>query len=261
MNDVKKIVARVLPLLLCAAAAAFGANLASPAAQAGTARMYFGASYFVGGADVTNLEIPLIMNRLNMRIGYAPISYVNFGADFGLPLISVERYMGARDSVPVFDGRFGWSGGGHLKLSSPYLFNRVAALAQGNINVFRSTNKQHAYYGGTDIAAAAGLQFRLPAGHVLSLGPQFYTIMGKNKGFDGVKGTYSNVHNMRAWIAYEYLPVDIFGGEHKPFMSFEFTASPEINGSRRVPVREFSVSASVGIITKRLYGDGKAEDY
>jgi hypothetical protein len=257
VNAVKTIFKRALPLLLCAAAASFGANLANPAAQAGTARMYFGASYFVGGSDITNLEIPMIMNRLNMRVGYAPVSYVNFGADLGLPLISVEEY----NRTPVFDGDFGWSAGGHLKLSTPYILGRVAVLALGNINVFRSTNKGGAYYGGTDLAAAGGLQFKLPARHCLSLGPQFYMIMGKNKGFEEkTEGTYSNVNNMRAWLAYEYLPADVFGGEYKPYMSLELTASPKICASKRVPVKEFSVSVSVGIITKRLYGEGKADD-
>jgi hypothetical protein len=34
----------------------------------------------------------------------------------------------------------------------------------------------------------------------------------------------------------------------------EFSMSPKINYSRKIPVQEFSVSISVGSITKRIYG-------
>jgi len=251
---------RLLPIMLCAAAASFGANLANPAAQVGTARMSFGASYFLGGADITNLEIPLMMNRLAVRASYSPIRYVNFGVDLGTPLVSVEKYsVNGRDTVPVFDGEFGWSAGGNLKLSTPYMFGSVAVLALANANLFRSSNKAGAYYGGADITAAAGVQIRLPNGYI-SFGPQIYMIMGRNKGIYGAEGEYSNVNNMRAWIAYEYFPDDIFGGEYKPYMSAEFTASHKICASERVPVREFSLSVSFGVITRRLYGDGADDD-
>jgi hypothetical protein len=255
VNAVKTIFTRALPLMFCAAFASWGANLANPAAQAGPARMSFGASYYIGGADITNDTIPLMMNRVSGRASYSPVRYVNFGADVGAVMVGVEEYK----TAPVFDGRFGWSVGGHLKLSTPYLFDRVALLALGNYNLFRSTNKFGAYYGGADAAAAAGLQIRLWDGY-LSLGPQIYAIMGKNRGFDGTKGKYSNLNNMRAWIAYEYFPDDIFGGEHKPYMSFELTVSPKIRPSKRVPFREFSASISVGTITRRLYGEGRDGD-
>lgn len=248
-------------IVLCAAMASFGANLANPAAQVGDARMSFGASYFIGGADITDLEIPMMMNRVDMRISYSPIRYVNFGADFGTVQLSVDKYsVNGRDTVPIFEGKFGWSAGGHLKLSTPYIFDYVSILALGNANVFRSTNKQKAYYGGTDITAAAGLQIRVPNGRI-SLGPQIYMILGDNKGVYKIKDEYSNVNNMRAWIAFDYLPEDLLGGDHQPYLSIEFTASPKINGSKRAPIREFSVSVSVGSITQRLYGKDTGSDY
>jgi len=253
---VKKIFTNILPILLCLTASSFGANLANPAAQVGDARMSFGASYFIGGADVTNLEIPLMMNRVGARVSYSPIRYVNFGVDFGIAQISVEKYSAdGRDTIPVFDGGIGWSAGGHIKLSSPYILDYVSVLVLGNANAFRSTNKLDAYYGGADIAAAVGVQIRFPGVGCLSLGPQIYMIMGENKSFNGVEGTYSNVNNMRAWAAFDYFPEMALTGNQKPYMSIEFTASPKINGSKRAPVREFSLSLSVGIITQRLYGE------
>jgi hypothetical protein len=44
-------------------------------------------------------------------------------------------------------------------------------------------------------------------------------------------------------------------------VSVEFTASPKINGTERAPLREFSVSVSIGVVTQRLYGDADEFDY
>jgi len=250
--------------ILTLAAAAFAANLANPATQVSDARMSFGVSYYIGGADITDYEIPMMMNRVCGRVSYAPIRYVNFGLDFGTTQISVDKYsLNDRDTVPVFEGRFGGVIGGHLKLTSPYFGEYVALLGIGNVNYFRSTNKPGAFYGGVDVAVAAGAQLRIPNIGYLSAGPQIYYIAGENKAFNSKeKGKYSPVNNVRAFIAFDYFPEDAFiMWDHKPYVSIEFTASPKINGSKRAPIREFSFSVSIGAITQRLYGEDTGIEY
>jgi hypothetical protein len=266
MNNAKKRILLIFSVVALSAAAAFAANLANPAAQAGDARMVFGASYYLGGADITRLNIPMMMNRISARVTYSPIRYVNFGLDGGTTHISVDKFPlpGAAlnpdpdvpDSARVFKGNLGWSGGAHLKLTTPYLFDYVGLVAIGHVNYFYGVNDLDARYAGTNFVAAAGLQVRIPRVGAVSLGPQFYLINGRNRSYDGVEAEYSNVNNVRAWVAFDYFPeMEQFTGNHKPYISVEFTASPKIGGSSRVPIREFSVSVSIGAITQRLYGE------
>jgi hypothetical protein len=268
-----QILALVLPLLLSFAVPTFGGNLANPAAQVADARMTIGLSYYIGGADITNMEIPMTMNRVSTRIGYSPIRFFNFGADLGVAQVSVDKYTLNGNDISAFVGDYGWSFGGHAKLSSPYIANVVSAMAIGNANYFRSINRidsdTYSYYGGTDIIAAAGLQFRIPNFGYVTLGPQLYMIMGENKGYEGPKGTFSNINNMRAWVAIDHYFPDFkeFAGNLKYYASLEFTASPKINtslefnpypkintSSKRALIQEFSISLSIGAITDRLYG-------
>jgi hypothetical protein len=260
----------ILSALLCLAASSFGANIANPAAQIPDARIAVGASYFVGGSTISNNEIPLMMNRLGARVSYAPIRYVNVGLDFGTAQVSVDQYTVGSDTIPVFDGGFGWSVGGHLKLSSPYIGNYVSAFGLTNGNLFRSKNKLGAYYGGADAVGVVGVQVRIPQFGYVSVGPQVYLIQGENKGYDSnEKGKYSNINNVRGWIAFDYFPemgslsrISELAGDNRPYVSVEFTMSPKIGGSKRVPIQEFSLSISVGTITQRLYGvDKEAENF
>jgi len=266
----KKIFTILPAALLCLTAVSFGANLANPAAQIPDARLAIGASYFLGGSTITNMEIPMMTNRAGARVSYAPIRYVNFGVDFGTAQISVDQYTyGRGDTIPVFDGRFGWFAGGHLKVSSPFFADRVSVFGLANGNFFRSENKQHAYYGGKEGVGIVGAQLRIPRFGYVSVGPHVYLIMGENRAYDGkvtgITGTYSNIYNVRGWIAVDYFPeAEIFNfwGGQKPYASMEFTMSPKVGGStKRVPIQEFSISVSVGVITQRLYGaDREAEE-
>ena len=267
---VKKNFTFILSVLLCVAAASYGASIANPTAQVSDARLSIGASYFVGGSSIgggtePDDAVPMMMNRLCARVSYAPVRYVNFGLDFGTAQVSVDQYAnGWGDTVPIFNGGFGWSAGGHLKLSTPYFGNYVGLFGLANGNLFRSTNKRKAYYGGADAVGVVGVQVRVPNFGFVSVGPQVYLIQGENRGYDSDEvGKYSNINNVRGWIALDYFP-DMNGltGEHTPYASIEFTMSPKISGSRRVPVKEFSLSVSVGVITPRLYGaDKEAEDF
>jgi hypothetical protein len=243
----------VLPILLCAAVAGFGANLAVPAAQVGDGRVSFGGSYVALGTEITNAEVPLSVSSIGGHISYAPISYVNLGLDFGTARVKVNGFNptdpSEGDTTFAFNGDFGWLIGAHLKLATPYFGEFVSILGGGNVNLFRSTNRAEAFYGGIDIAAALGVQFRIPDG-AISIGPQLYLLLGENKGIDGTKATYTNVNNLRLWVAYDYIPdVMPFGGEHKPYVSLEITLAPKIDKSNDRPtLGGFSVSLSVGAI-------------
>ncbi|MDR0306559.1 MAG: hypothetical protein LBI42_06955 [Chitinispirillales bacterium] len=257
----KKSTISILPMLLLCIITypSFAANLANPAAQVGGARVSVGASYNLGGSTITNLEIPMMMNNIGVRVSYAPISYLNFGIDFGTVQISVDRYpVGSGDTIPVFDGNFGWSGGGHLKLTTPFFFNHVALIGLANGNFFRSQNDNKAYYGGADIAGAAGVQVRIGKTCFISVGPHIYLIEGKNRDYEENTGKYGNINNLRGWIAFDYFPdLSALYDKQQPYISLEFTASPKINSSSRVRVQEFSASVTVGTITSRLYGIDK----
>ena len=249
-------------LVLCLAAASFGANLANPAAQAGDARLAFGASYYVNGSTITNREIPMMMNRIGGRASFSPVKYISIGVELAAVQISVEQYPGPYDMIPTFDGKYGLSYGGSLKLISPFLFNRVAFVGLANGNFFRSENDLEAYYGGKDGAAAAGIQVKIPKFGFVSAGPHVYVINGENKGYEGGKtSVYSNINNLRGWIAVDYFPQAFALNEKvQPYLSIEFTASPKINSSSRVRVQEFSLAVSLGTISPRLYGTDKNVD-
>jgi hypothetical protein len=244
----------VLSFLACAAGAGYSANLAIPAAPTGDGKTSFGVSYVAVSTEITNDEIPLTMNTIVGHISYAPVRYVNFGLDLGTAQVGVDGYNLAAtsggDTIRAFDGDFGWTVGGHLKLITPYLFDRVALIGAANGNFFRSSNSLKAFYGGIDVAAAAGLQIRVPNG-AFSIGPQIYMILGENKGVDAAKSTYTNRNNGGIWITYDFIPdVVPFGGEHKPYASIEFTASPKIDETTDRPtLGGLSISISVGAIS------------
>jgi len=258
-ENMKKSMITVCFVILCLTAASFGANLANPAAQTGEARLAFGATYFVNGSTISNEKIPLMMNRAGARASFSPVKYVSIGLDLSAVQISVDQFEGPYDIVPIFEGNYGLSYGGALKLTSPFLFNNsVAFIAIANGNFFRSENKLGAYYGGKDGSAVLGVQVRVPNFGFISAGPHFYYIEGENRSYHRIKGTYSNINNLRGWIAFDYLPQVIALNEMvQPYLSLEFSMSPKINSSSRIRVQEFSVAISMGTISQRLYGMDK----
>jgi len=259
-ESMKKSIKIICIMITCLSAASFGANLANPAAQVGDARLAFGASYFVNGSTISNDEIPMIMNRIGARASFSPVKYFSIGVDLAAVQVSVDQYPGSLpfDTVPTFDGKYGVSYGGNLKLTTPYMFDYVALIGIANGNFFRSENKLGAYYGGKDAAGVIGLQVKVPNLGFISAGPQVYYIEGENRSYYGEKGTYSNINNLRGWIAFDYFPpVSILDEKVQPYFSVEFTMSPKINTSSRVRVQEFSVAVSLGSISPRLYGMDK----
>jgi len=80
-------------------------------------------------------------------------------------------------------------------------------------------------------------------------------IEGKNTDYEGATGSYSNVNNVRGWLAVDYFPSDKFNNKNTFYVSAELTVSPKISFNGRAPVEEMSFSVSIGAITPRLYGE------
>lgn len=240
------------------------ANLANPAITLPEARVAVGASYHLGGYTLTNYEIPSLFNRVHARVEYGPFKYFTLGVDLGVTQIDVDRYVeqnhGRVDTFPVFQGKFGFSGGGHLKFSTPRFVKRyLSFIAIGQATMFNSVNNLSAAYKGIDGTGAVGLQVHIPGFGYISAGPWVYLIEGKaigGKGTDseGEEHFYSNTDNVRGWFAIDFFPKMKEMSSNKPYLSLEMSVSPKVTYSQRILVQEFSVSVSVGSVTKRLYG-------
>jgi hypothetical protein len=228
------------------------ANLANPAITLPEARVAVGGSYHLGGYALTNSNIPALFNRIHGRLEYAPLNHLTLGLDAGAAQIDVDRYD---DSVPIFHGKFGFSGGAHLKVSSPPVIRQmVSVIAIVQATLFESQNKYTASYGGKDGTGIIGIQVRIPGFGYISAGPWVYLIEGENKSFDGTTQFYSNTDNVRGWMAVDYFPKIKEESSNKPYLSFEFSISPKATSTKRIPVQAFSFSVSIGSISKRLYG-------
>lgn len=234
---------------------ASASNLANPAVTFPDARIAVGASYHLGGYTITNKEVAAMLNRFHARVEYAPSTFIGFGVDLGATQVEVDRYYSSSDSIPVFHGKYGFSGGAHLKLSSPaFLNNLVSIIGIGQATYFTSKNQHNATYRGIDGAGVIGLQFHLPGFGYISTGPLVYLINGTNVSYTGKENFYSNSNNIRGWIAVDYFPKMKDVTSNKPYISLEVSVSPKANYSERIPVQEFSISLSIGAITGRLYG-------
>ncbi len=232
------------------------ANLANPGVTLPEASASIGVSYHLGGYTLTNDTIPSLFNRIHGRLEYGPFKYITFGIDAGAIQIDVDRYVSAAgDTTPVFHGKLGFSGGAHLKLSTPSFARQIISfIAIAHATLFKSTNKHSAFYGGKDGTGIIGIQFHIPGVGFISAGPWVYLIQGENGSFDGRKNFYSNTDNIRGWMAIDYFPKLKEVTTNKPYISFEFSISPKATYSERIPVQAFSVSVSIGVVTKRLYG-------
>ena len=227
-------------------------NLANPAITLPQARIAIGASYHLGGYSLTNDTIPALFNRIHSRLEFGPFKHLTLGIDAGAIQIEVDRY---HDTVSIFHGKFGFSGGAHLKLSTPsFAHRRVSFIAIVQATLFRSQNKHSAYYGGKDGTGILGVQLHIPGFGYISAGPWVYVIHGENKSFNGTKNFYSNADNVRGWLAIDYFPKIVELSSNKPYLSLEFSISPKATATKRIPFQAFSVSISMGSITRRLYG-------
>lgn len=232
------------------------ATLADPAVIAPPARMAIGVSYDLGGYSLTNLAVPSIMNRIQAQVSFSPFSFVSIGVDGGTTQMDVASDTTPTDTFGVFHGGYGFSGGAHLKLGTPFYFNNLVSLI-GIVHgsYFSSKNEAGTVYGGTDAAGALGLQFHIQNFGFLSAGSEVYLISGKNTDYAGNKGYYSNVNNVRGWLAVDYFPQEKLNGKNLFYVSLELSVSPKVKFDGRAPIEEMGFSVSIGAITPKLYGE------
>jgi len=242
-----------------------GSDLANPAGMLSPGRISLGASYHVGGYTITNQELGCIMNRLHARVDYGPLQYLNFGIDLGASQMDVESttvYSGDNDTVGThyisFQGKFGFSGGVHLKAATPRFFNdMMAVFGMASATMFTSSNDDGAYYSGIDGAGVVGLQFKVPKFGFVSAGAKLYYIHGSNKGYNSDKESdYSNTDNVQGWLALDFLPPVKATAKGMPYFSAEITLVPGVKmGDEAVPIQGISFSVGIGWISPRLYGE------
>lgn len=251
-----------LAFLLVSIGSVSASNLANPAVLIPPARISFGASYNLDGISLTNREVPAMFNRVQGRISFSPLSFVNIGLDAGASGIEIASDTTPTDTIGVFHGKYGFSGGGHIKLGTPFFYNNLVSLigiASGSY--FASKNEEGTLYTGFDGNGGIGLQFHLPSIGYFTAGSSVYLIQGKNKSYNGVEGVYSNVNNVRGWLALDYFPPEKMGSKNTFYLSLEVFATPKVAFNERVPVQEFGFSISVGSISPRLLGQETAVEW
>jgi hypothetical protein len=230
-------------------------NLANPSVNAPEARIAIGASYHLGGYTLSNMAIASLWNRVHSRVEYSPFKFLSLGIELGATQIDVDQFINGSDTVPVFHGKFGFSGGAILKLSTrAFLKDYLKITSITKASYFSSKNQYNALYKGIDGVGIIGIQFHIPRFGYITTGPLVYLIDGTNRSYTGEENYYSNLNNIRGWIAIDFFPKLKEITSNKPYISMEFSMSPKINYSRKIPVQEFSFSISVGSITKRIYG-------
>jgi hypothetical protein len=233
------------------------ANLADPTVILPEARIALAASYDLGGYTITNDSVPCLMNRIHGSLTWSPFSFLNIGIDAGASQMDVAGDTTSRDTIGIFNGNYGFSGGLHVKLGSRFFYDGlVRIIAIGQATYFSTTNKDGAVYSGKDGVGTVGLQFHVPHFCYVSAGPQLYLIMGENKSYNSaVQHKYSNINNLRGWLAIDYFPTEKGLSSNKLFLSIEVSVSPKVAFDKRAPLQECGFSISFGSITKRLYGE------
>lgn len=228
-------------------------NLANPVVNLPDSRVAIGISYHLGGYTITNSEIPSLLNRIHLRLSYAPLTYLNIGADIGVSKMDVESH----NAIKKFEGNFGLSVGGTVKTATPLIKDIVGLIAIGQATLFTSKNDAEAYYKGPDYSAAGGLLFHIKGVGYIAAGPHLYIQMGKHKGYkdSDVVQKYSSVSNLRGWLAIDYFPKMKMIKKYIPYFSLEFSAGKKVKFGSTTPIKEFSFSISFGEVTRRLYGE------
>jgi hypothetical protein len=69
-------------------------------------------------------------NRFHGRVEYTPFSFLGLGVSIGATQIEVDRFNIGNDTMPAFHGNYGFSGGAHLKLTSPPFLNKLVRLKE-----------------------------------------------------------------------------------------------------------------------------------
>jgi hypothetical protein len=247
--------------MVCACAgSALALDLAEPAVVIPPARMSIGLSYHVGGYTITNDKVPAILNRIMANASFAPLTFAEIGIDLGATQMEVAGLHTTSDTIGAFHGDYRFSGGGHLKLSTPFFFkNYMAIIGIGEVTYFSSQNGNSAEYSAIDGAGALGVQFRIPQFGFISGGAKLYLMDGNNKSYDGATHKFANVNNLRGWLAIDFVPDHKGDVKGKPYFSAECSVAPGVKFTDSVPLEEIAFSLSVGWISPRLYGEEPEE--
>lgn len=243
-------------MLLVFSFSGYASNLANPVATIPDARVGIGVSYHLGGYTITNQEIPSLFNRIHARISYSPFTYFNFGVDLGVTQVEVAADTLDTLVYGVFHGNYKFSFGVHIKVSSPFFKDIVGLVGIAQGTKFSSENKAGALYGGFDGAGAAGFIFHIKNIGYAAAGAKLYVIQGENRSYNSKKDHfYSNVNNLRGWVAFDYFPKIKAVSKYIPYISLEVSVAPGASFGEKAPIQEISFSIAVGSITKRLYGE------
>jgi hypothetical protein len=249
MNNIKPVCLLLFGIMTCS----FAANVANPGSLQSGANISAGASYHLGGYTLTNKKIPALFNRFHGRFDYTPWQFLSLGIDLGTIQLDVERYTSGTQSIGLFHGKYGFSGGAHLRLATPYIIKQSTSVFMfGQATMFKSKNEYEESYEGIDGTGVIAIQLKLGKIGAVSIGPLVYLIEGENKSRSGIINTYSNINNVRGWIAFDYLIVNKDNPDSKTYITLEFSASPKANYSKRIPIQEFSVSLAAGFISGKL---------
>jgi hypothetical protein len=239
----------------------YASNLANPVQPISGARMALGVSYHIGGYTITNRKLPCLINRFHGRISYAPFTYFNLGIDLGASQMEVASDTTLTGLIQTFHGNYGFSFGAYIKVSSPLIRNIMGFIGILQGTQFKSENSSGAYYKGPDLNGAVGLLFRIRKFAYIAAGAEAYLIDGKNKSYNSdVEMNYSNVNNVRGWIAFDITPPMKNVKRYIPYLTVEVSLSPEVTFNKKAPMQEISFSISIGSVTKRLYGKKTLEE-
>lgn len=239
----------------------YASNLANPLAPIPGARIALGASYHLGGYTITNRKVPCIMNRFHGRLSYSPVTYFNLGVDLGATQMEVASDTNETIITQTFHGSYGFSYGANIKLSTPLIARTIGLIAIVQGTQFKTKNENGALYKGPDITGAVGLLFRIKKYAYIAAGMEVYLIEGKNKSYNSeTEMPYSNVNNVRGWIALDITPQMKNIKKYIPYISFEASLTPEAGFNKKAPLQEISFSVAIGSISKRLYGQKTTEE-
>ncbi len=244
----------VLCFTIMAYGICFASNLADPAVIIPPDRIAAGVSYHAGGYSITNDTVPCILNRIMANISYSPFQHVTIGISAGATQMDIAKDTTAKDTFGLYHSGYGFSGGAHLSVGTPMYFNNslgLVGILQGTY--FSTKNDLGAMYSGLDANGGLGLQYHVSDFGYITAGSSVYMIFGKNKGYNGAEGKYSNINNVRGWLAIDYFPPQPMGSKNLMYISLELFVSPKVKfNDSRAPLQEMGFSISIGSITRKL---------
>ena len=246
---------RLISTILFAVTFCSAASLVGPISPFPGGRMSMGLAYNLEGMSITNRNIPAVMNGFTGNLSYSPAQYVNIGIEAGATSLEVASDSISTDSgTTMYKGKYKFSGGAALHLSSPLAREVFGITGIAKADYFSSDDGAGASYKGFSGIGVLGLVFHIKGFGYIATGPRLYFIEGQDKGYN--QSNYSDFHNtnnLQAWLAMEWFPKT--SGGSIPYFGVELTAGPKVNFGGRAPVNEFSVSATIGAVSKRLSGE------